>query len=83
MASIGRRKFGTDLQCMLRILKVLIFLGFISTMAVLFVVGNLTISDCLASILGFLSTGWCILLVSYSFLACSEDNVKTDLTIIL
>jgi hypothetical protein len=64
MVSIGRQKFGTDLQLMFRILKGLLFLGFVSVMAVLFVVANLTISDCFASILGFLPTGWCILLVS-------------------
>lgn len=64
MVSIGRQRFGTDLQLMFRILKGLLFLGFVSVMAVLFVVANLTISDCFASILGFLPTGWCILLVS-------------------
>lgn len=64
MVSIGRQKFGTDLQLMFRILKGLLFLGFVSVMAVLFVVLNLTISDVFASILGFLPTGWCILLVS-------------------
>ncbi|VAH60972.1 unnamed protein product [Triticum turgidum subsp. durum] len=64
MVSIGRQKFGTDLQLMFRILKGLLFLGFISVMSVLFVVCSLTISDVFASILGFLPTGWCILLVS-------------------
>jgi hypothetical protein len=64
MVSIGRQKFGTDLQLMFRILKGLLFLGFVSVMAVLFVVCNLTISDVFACILGFLPTGWCILLVS-------------------
>ena len=37
MVSIGRQKFGTDLQLMFRILKGLLFLGFVSVMAVLFV----------------------------------------------
>jgi callose synthase len=64
MVSIGRQKFGTDLQLMFRILKGLLFLGFVSVMAVLFVVAALTITDCFASILGFLPTGWCIILVS-------------------
>uniref|UniRef100_J3L0R0 1,3-beta-glucan synthase n=1 Tax=Oryza brachyantha TaxID=4533 RepID=J3L0R0_ORYBR len=63
MVSIGRQKFGTDLQLMFRVLKGLLFLGFVSVMAVLFVVGNLTISDVFASILGFMPTGWCILLI--------------------
>uniref|UniRef100_A0A453EUJ2 Glycosyl transferase 48 domain-containing protein n=1 Tax=Aegilops tauschii subsp. strangulata TaxID=200361 RepID=A0A453EUJ2_AEGTS len=64
MVSIGRQKFGTDLQLMFRILKGLLFLGFISVMSVLFVVCSLTISDVFASILGFLPTGWCILLIT-------------------
>ncbi|KAG8045068.1 hypothetical protein GUJ93_ZPchr0008g13161 [Zizania palustris] len=68
MVSIGRQKFGTDLQLMFRILKGLLFLGFVSVMAVLFVVGNLTISDVFACILGFMPTGWCILLIGQ---ACS------------
>uniref|UniRef100_A0A0E0FMP4 1,3-beta-glucan synthase n=1 Tax=Oryza nivara TaxID=4536 RepID=A0A0E0FMP4_ORYNI len=34
MVSIGRQKFGTDLQLMFRILKGLLFLGFVSVMAI-------------------------------------------------
>lgn len=64
MVSIGRQKFAGDLQLMFRVLKGLLFLGFVSVMAVLFVVCGLTISDVFASILGFMPTGWCILLVS-------------------
>ncbi|GJN12943.1 hypothetical protein PR202_ga31272 [Eleusine coracana subsp. coracana] len=74
MVSIGRQRFGTDLQLMFRILKGLLFLGFVSVMAVLFVVANLTISDCFASILGFLPTGWCILLIGQ---ACSPLIKRT------
>ncbi|PAN30833.1 hypothetical protein PAHAL_5G296500 [Panicum hallii] len=76
MVSIGRQKFGTDLQLMFRILKGLLFLGFVSVMAVLFVVLNLTISDVFASILGFLPTGWCILLIGQ---ACSPLLRRTML----
>uniref|UniRef100_A0A0D9V1R5 1,3-beta-glucan synthase n=1 Tax=Leersia perrieri TaxID=77586 RepID=A0A0D9V1R5_9ORYZ len=76
MVSIGRQKFGTDLQLMFRILKGLLFLGFVSVMAVLFVVGNLTISDVFASILGFMPTGWCILLIGQ---ACSPLLKKARL----
>ncbi|OEL25066.1 Callose synthase 7 [Dichanthelium oligosanthes] len=76
MVSIGRQKFGTDLQLMFRILKGLLFLGFVSVMAVLFVVLNLTISDVFASILGFLPTGWCILLIGQ---ACSPLLKRTVL----
>ncbi|XP_051207595.1 callose synthase 7 [Lolium perenne] len=76
MVSIGRQKFGTDLQLMFRILKGLLFLGFVSVMAVLFVVCNLTISDVFACILGFLPTGWCILLIGQ---ACSPVIRRTTL----
>lgn len=67
MVSVGRRKFGTDFQLMFRILKALLFLGFLSVMTVLFVVCSLTISDLFAAILAFMPTGWAILLVSFSF----------------
>ncbi|XP_078151052.1 callose synthase 7-like [Carex rostrata] len=63
MASMGRRRFNTDTQLMFRILKGLLFLSFLSVLTVLFVVFNLTISDVFASILGFMPTGWCILLL--------------------
>ncbi|KAK4369088.1 hypothetical protein RND71_012880 [Anisodus tanguticus] len=58
---MGRRRFGTDFQLMFRILKALLFLGFVSVMTVLFVCG-LTISDLFAAILAFVPTGWGILL---------------------
>ncbi|GAB2275112.1 Callose synthase 7 [Dionaea muscipula] len=63
MISMGRRRFGTDFQLMFRILKGLLFLGFISVMTVLFVVCGLTVSDVFASILAFLPTGWAFLLI--------------------
>lgn len=66
MVSMGRRKFGTDFQLMFRILKALLFLGFLSVMTVLFVVCELTLTDLSASILAFLPTGWAILLVNDS-----------------
>jgi hypothetical protein len=64
MVSMGRRRFGTDFQLMFRILKALLFLGFMSVMTVLFVVCGLTISDLFAAILAFTPTGWALLLVS-------------------
>lgn len=67
MVSMGRRGFGTDFQLMFRILKGLLFLGFVSVMTVLFVVCNLTLSDVFAALLGFMPTGWSILLVSKVF----------------
>ncbi|XP_057523088.1 callose synthase 7 [Amaranthus tricolor] len=66
MVSMGRRRFGTDFQLMFRILKGLLFLGFLSVMTVLFVVCNLTIADVFASILAFLPTGWALLLIGQS-----------------
>ncbi|OVA17115.1 Glycosyl transferase [Macleaya cordata] len=63
MVSMGRRKFGTDFQLMFRILKGLLFLGLVSVMTVLFVVCGLTIADVFAGMLGFLPTGWAILLI--------------------
>ncbi|GAB2285088.1 Callose synthase 7 [Dionaea muscipula] len=63
MASMGRRKFNTDFQLTFRILKGLLFLGFVSVMTVLFVICGLTVSDLFASILAFLPTGWAFLLI--------------------
>ncbi|KAG5520395.1 hypothetical protein RHGRI_033092 [Rhododendron griersonianum] len=63
MVSMGRRRFGTDFQLMFRILKALLFLGFLSVMTVLFVVCGLTISDIFASFLAFMPTGWALLLI--------------------
>ena len=65
---MGRRKFGTDFQLMFRILKALLFLGFMSVMTVLFVVWGLTVSDLFAAILAFLPTGWAILLVTFAIM---------------
>ncbi|KAH7833941.1 hypothetical protein Vadar_011284 [Vaccinium darrowii] len=63
MVSMGRRRFGADFQLMFRILKALLFLGFLSVMTVLFVVCGLTISDIFASLLAFMPTGWALLLI--------------------
>ncbi|XP_031256543.1 callose synthase 7 isoform X1 [Pistacia vera] len=63
MVSMGRRKFSTDFQLMFRILKALLFLGFVSVMTVLFVVCGLTISDLFACLLAFLPSGWALLLI--------------------
>ncbi|CAL5202065.1 unnamed protein product [Lathyrus oleraceus] len=64
MVSMGRRRFGTDFQLMFRILKALLFLGFLSVMTVLFVVCALTVSDLFASILAFMPSGWAIILIA-------------------
>ncbi|WOK98671.1 callose synthase 7-like isoform X1 [Canna indica] len=66
MVSMGRRRFGTDFQLMFRILKGLLFLGFVSVMTVLFVICGLTISDVFAALLGFMPTGWSLLLIGHA-----------------
>ncbi|KAJ7965070.1 Callose synthase-like protein [Quillaja saponaria] len=81
MVSMGRRKFGTDFQLMFRILKALLFLGFVSVMTVLFVVCALTISDLFAALIAFLPSGWAILLIGQAFRGCLKrvrlwDSVK-------
>nr|XP_043626989.1 callose synthase 7 [Erigeron canadensis] len=63
MVSMGRRRFGTDFQLMFRILKALLFIGFLSIVTVLFVVCGLTMSDIFAAFLAFLPTGWAFLLI--------------------
>ncbi|KAM0047910.1 putative 1,3-beta-glucan synthase [Helianthus debilis subsp. tardiflorus] len=70
MVSMGRRRFGTDFQLMFRILKALLFLGFLSTVTVLFVVCGLTLSDIFAALLAFLPTGWAFLLIGQACRPC-------------
>ncbi|KAF5754287.1 putative 1,3-beta-glucan synthase [Helianthus annuus] len=70
LVSMGRRRFGTDFQLMFRILKALLFLGFLSIMTVLFVVCGLTISDIFAAFLAFLPTGWAFILIGQACRSC-------------
>jgi callose synthase len=49
---------------MFRILKALLFLGFVSVMTILFVVHRMVVSDIFAAILAFLPSGWALILVS-------------------
>ncbi|KVH95817.1 1,3-beta-glucan synthase subunit FKS1-like, domain-1 [Cynara cardunculus var. scolymus] len=70
LVSMGRRRFGTDFQLMFRILKALLFLGFLSIMTVLFVVCGLTISDIFAAFLAFLPTGWAFMLIGQACRPC-------------
>ncbi|PRQ32664.1 putative 1,3-beta-glucan synthase [Rosa chinensis] len=53
-----RRRFYTYFQLEFRILKLLLFLGYMSIMSVLFVFCDLTISDLFAAMLAFFPTGW-------------------------
>ncbi|XP_073280004.1 callose synthase 7-like isoform X2 [Primulina huaijiensis] len=70
MVSMGRRRFGTDFQLMSRILKLLLFLGFVSVMVVLFVVCDLTVSDIFAALLAFMPTGWALILIAQACRPC-------------
>ncbi|KAK1438031.1 hypothetical protein QVD17_03832 [Tagetes erecta] len=70
LVSMGRRRFGTDFQLMFRILKALLFLGFLSIMTVLFVVCGLTIGDIFAAFLAFLPTGWAFILIGQACRPC-------------
>ncbi|KAK7256070.1 hypothetical protein RIF29_29503 [Crotalaria pallida] len=81
MVSMGRRRFGTDFQLMFRILKALLFLGFMSVMTVLFVVCGLTISDLFAAIIAFMPSGWALILIAQACRGCLKgaklwDSVK-------
>ncbi|KAK9052604.1 hypothetical protein SSX86_029234 [Deinandra increscens subsp. villosa] len=70
LVSMGRRRFSTDFQLMFRILKALLFLGFLSIMTVLFVVCGLTIGDIFAAFLAFLPTGWAFILIGQACRPC-------------
>eukprot|EP00268_Persea_americana_P069012 TRINITY_DN9715_c0_g1_i2.p1 TRINITY_DN9715_c0_g1~~TRINITY_DN9715_c0_g1_i2.p1 ORF type:complete len:131 (+),score=10.77 TRINITY_DN9715_c0_g1_i2:246-638(+) len=63
MVSIFGRRLGSNFPLMFRVSIWILFLGFVSTMIVLFVFCGLTISDVLASIIGLLSAGWSLLLI--------------------
>ncbi|XP_061350259.1 callose synthase 7-like [Gastrolobium bilobum] len=81
MVSMGRRRFGTDFQLMFRILKALLFLGFMSVMTVLFVVCGLTVSDLFAAIVAFMPSGWALILIAQACRGCLKgarlwDSVK-------
>ncbi|CAN4114506.1 unnamed protein product [Withania somnifera] len=64
IVSMGRKKFSADFQLMFRLLKLLLFIGFIVTLVVLFKFLSLTVKDIFASLLAFLPTGWALLLIA-------------------
>uniref|UniRef100_A0A164XW84 1,3-beta-glucan synthase n=1 Tax=Daucus carota subsp. sativus TaxID=79200 RepID=A0A164XW84_DAUCS len=70
LLSMGRRKFGTDFQLMFRIVKVLLFFGFVTVTVILFLVLGLTVSDLFAAILAFAPTGWAIILIGQACKPC-------------
>ncbi|KAJ7537160.1 hypothetical protein O6H91_12G100700 [Diphasiastrum complanatum] len=62
--SAGRQRFKADLQLMFRLLKGLLFIGFVSIVVVLFLFAHLTVGDLFASILAFMPTGWGLLQIA-------------------
>ncbi|CAN1352837.1 Callose synthase 5 [Linum perenne] len=62
--STGRKKFSADFQLMFRLLKFIMFIGFVVTLIILFTTLHLTVGDVFQSLLAFLPTGWAILQIS-------------------
>lgn len=56
-------KFSADFQLMFRLVKLVMFVGSIVTIAMLFYFLDLTIGDIFQSILAFMPTGWALLQV--------------------
>lgn len=85
--SVGRRRFSADFQLVFRMIKGLIFITFVAILITLIAVPGMTFRDIIACILGFMPTGWGMLLVSGLFHSellffsslpiCSELNTKT------
>ncbi|KAM0939118.1 putative 1,3-beta-glucan synthase [Dioscorea sansibarensis] len=64
VVSMGRKKFSADFQLMFRLLKLFLFVGSIGTLATLFTLLHLTVSDIFASMLAFIPTGWALLQIA-------------------
>ncbi|KAJ7537052.1 hypothetical protein O6H91_12G095000 [Diphasiastrum complanatum] len=62
--SAGRQRFKKDLQLMFRLLKGLLFIGFVAIIILLFRFANLTVGDLFVSILAFMPTGWGLLQIA-------------------
>lgn len=65
IVSMGRKKFSADFQLMFRLLKLILFIGFIGVLVILFVFLSLTVGDIFASLLAFIPTGWALLGVHF------------------
>lgn len=63
IVSMGKKKFSADYQLMFRLLKLFLFIGFISTLVVFFLFLNLTVGDLFVCLLAFMPTGWALLSV--------------------
>ncbi|XP_019152063.1 PREDICTED: callose synthase 3 [Ipomoea nil] len=62
--SVGRRKFSASFQLVFRLIKGMIFLTFISILAILIALPHMTVRDIVVCILAFLPTGWGLLLIA-------------------
>eukprot|EP00252_Welwitschia_mirabilis_P000809 TRINITY_DN1078_c0_g2_i1.p1 TRINITY_DN1078_c0_g2~~TRINITY_DN1078_c0_g2_i1.p1 ORF type:complete len:1946 (+),score=300.86 TRINITY_DN1078_c0_g2_i1:262-6099(+) len=63
VASLGREQFKGH-QLLIRVLKGLIFLSFLSILITLFLVCGFTVGDMLACVLAFMPTGWALLQIA-------------------
>ncbi|KAG8383820.1 hypothetical protein BUALT_Bualt04G0053600 [Buddleja alternifolia] len=63
IVSLGRKKFSAHFQLMFRLLKLFVFIGFIVGLVVAIKFLDLTVGDIFASLLGFLPTGWALLMI--------------------
>ncbi|KAL9158814.1 hypothetical protein ABFS82_08G093100 [Erythranthe guttata] len=64
VVSMGRQRFGADFQLVFRLLKLFLLISFIAILFVFVKFLDLTIGDAFASLLGFLPTGWALLLIA-------------------
>ncbi|KAL0389397.1 UNVERIFIED_CONTAM: Callose synthase 3 [Sesamum calycinum] len=62
--SVGRRKFSANFQLIFRLIKGLIFVTFISILAILIALPHMTPRDIVVCILAFMPTGWGLLLIA-------------------
>lgn len=78
VVSLGRKRFSADFQLMFRLLKLFVFIGFVVTIAILFIFLNLTVGDIFISLLAFLPTGWALLMVRIWILVCLINYLKVQ-----
>ncbi|KAI3968369.1 hypothetical protein MKW92_029285, partial [Papaver armeniacum] len=76
MVSVGRRRISADFQLMFRLLKALMFVGFLVMASILFMFLDLTVGDIFACLLSFTPTGWALLQISQ---ACKPVMKALDL----
>eukprot|EP00250_Pteridium_aquilinum_P011202 c19900_g2_i1 orf=287-6166(-) len=64
VVSEGRQRFSAEYQLLFRLLKGGLFIAAIAVMAVLFVVGNLSIGDLFTSAIALLPSGWALVQIA-------------------